>query len=68
MTTKTLRNLTKAEKNGESRFINPRNATAGTLKQLDPSIVSKRPLKLIFHSFGLIENNKFSNCKIFENF
>ena len=56
------------EKNGESKFINPRNATAGTLKNLDPHIVSNRPLKLIFHSFGLIENNKFSKLQDFRQF
>ena len=56
------------EKNGESKFINPRNATAGTLKQLDPNIVSNRPLKLIFHSFGLIENNNFSKLQDFRQF
>ena len=39
---------------GKTKFINPRNATAGTLKQLDPNVVSKRPIEVIFHSFGLI--------------
>jgi DNA ligase (NAD+) len=39
---------------GKTKFINPRNATAGTLKQLDPYVVSKRPIEVIFHSFGLI--------------
>lgn len=69
MTNKDFEKLNESrEKNGESRFINPRNATAGTLKQLDPSIVSKRPLKLIFHSFGLIENNKFSKLQDFRKF
>ena len=40
---------------GKTKFINPRNATAGTLKQLDPKVVSNRPIDVIFHSFGLIE-------------
>ncbi len=40
------------EAEGEQPFANPRNATAGTLKQLDPRIVAKRPLDLIFHGFG----------------
>ncbi len=40
---------------GETAFINPRNATAGTLKQLDSQLVAERPLDCIFHSFGHIE-------------
>ena len=40
---------------GEPRFVNPRNATAGTLKQLDPKIAAKRPLDIIFHGFGQAE-------------
>ncbi len=38
---------------GEAEFANPRNATAGTLKQLDPKIVASRPLSVIFHGFGV---------------
>ncbi|RYD24599.1 MAG: NAD-dependent DNA ligase LigA, partial [Verrucomicrobiaceae bacterium] len=40
---------------GDVRFANPRNATAGTLKQLDPRIAAKRPLSVIFHGLGRIE-------------
>lgn len=42
------------EKNGDEPFANPRNATAGTLKQLNPSIVGKRRLKFIAHGRGLV--------------
>jgi len=40
---------------GEDPFVNPRNATAGSLKQLDPQVVSKRPLSLFVYGTGLVE-------------
>ncbi len=39
-------------------FANPRNAAAGSLKQLDPSIAAKRPLGVIFYGTGLVEGAK----------
>ena len=36
-------------------FANPRNAAAGSLKQLDPSLVAKRPLGIIFYGTGATE-------------
>ena len=41
------------EEAGEATFANPRNSTAGTLKLLDPKIVAKRPLDIVF--YGLAE-------------
>ena len=35
---------------GEKTFPNPRNATAGTLKQLDPKNVASRPLSAVFYA------------------
>lgn len=43
------------EEAGEAMFANPRNSTAGTLKLLDPKIVAKRPLDIVF--YGLVEAN-----------
>ena len=45
----------KREAAGEPRFANPRNATAGTLKQLDARVVAERGLAFIAHGFGRIE-------------
>jgi DNA ligase (NAD+) len=40
---------------GEERFANPRNATAGTLKQLDPKVSAQRPLRVVLYGPGAIE-------------
>lgn len=40
---------------GEEEFANPRNAAAGSLKQLDPRIVAKRPLAMVFYGVGRVD-------------
>src|SRR5439155_11695902 len=40
---------------GEELFANPRNAAAGSLKQLDPRIVAKRPLDIVLYGVGQVE-------------
>jgi DNA ligase (NAD+) len=45
---------------GEAPFPNARNATAGTLKQLDPRAVARRPLSAVFYAVGACEGITFT--------
>lgn len=40
---------------GDKPFENPRNAAAGTVRQLDPAVAARRPLTFKAHSFGEVE-------------
>jgi len=59
------------DEQGLPTFANPRNAAAGTLKQLNPNIVAERKLSAVFYGFGAFKPSAVSplpstQCEFFE--
>lgn len=48
----------KARAAGEKTFVNPRNAAAGSLRQLDPRLTAERPLDMYVYSVGVVEGGE----------
>ncbi len=53
---------------GEQPFANPRNAAAGTIRQLDPRITASRPLRFFGYSPGVIDGKEFESQVEFESY
>jgi DNA ligase (NAD+) len=49
------------EETGQPLFANPRNAAAGSVRQLDPRITSTRPLSLFAYGAGRVEGKELAN-------
>ena len=47
--------------NSKALFVNPRNAAAGSLRQLDPAKTATRPLSIYLYDSGVVEGLTFKN-------
>lgn len=62
MTKKGFRELNvRQEEKGDKVFANPRNAAAGSLRQLDPRITAQRPLEICCYGVGQVESGRLAS-------
>ncbi|MDP8255914.1 MAG: NAD-dependent DNA ligase LigA [Candidatus Alcyoniella australis] len=54
------------EEAGEKTFANPRNAAAGSVRQLDPQIAAARPLRIVFYAPGGADRSAGGQCAFLE--
>ncbi|WP_237758700.1 NAD-dependent DNA ligase LigA, partial [Legionella hackeliae] len=54
----------KARLSGEKTFANPRNAAAGSLRQLNPAITASRPLAIYYYGIGACEDFELPNSQL----